>query len=257
MYNQDRYPLRDKAYLDTEEVKGFQDEFNRRGILVLYDFIPPSLQDKMLCEALSLSHSGFQNEDSGNVYLSTDIDPSLPDDHPQRMMLPSKVSVVGDHLIPEGDIAKQVFLDNDVLNFIERVAQLGKVYRYACELGALNYTYMKAGEPLRWHFDQSEFVVSIPIQNPVSGGEFEYAFNIRSKDNPNYEEIRKIIKGDRSRVQATLPPPGSLILFRGKNTMHGVSQVHGDVLRINALLGYALEPNVVSSPYLRRIRYGK
>ena len=62
-------------------------------------------------------------------------------------------------------------------------AALGKptLYRYADPLGALNVAVMTDGDQLWWHFDQTDFVVSIALRDADEGGDFEYVPLIRSR----------------------------------------------------------------------------
>jgi len=72
---------------------------------------------------------------------------------------------------------------------------------------------MGAGEHLLWHFDQTDFVVSILLQDCEAGGDFEYAPNIRSAGAENYDRVRRLLDGDRSDVVRLDMAPGTLALF--------------------------------------------
>ena len=48
-----------------------------------------------------------------------------------------------------------------------------------------------------------------------------------------------------------------MILFQGRYTMHRVTEIKGDTLRLMALLGYVDKPGMTSTDYLRQIRYGR
>jgi len=110
---------------------------------------------------------------------------------------------------------------------------------------------------LRWHFDQSDFVVSINLQDPESGGVYEYIKDLRSPVNENYEGVKEALKGKSKEVKILDAAPGSMILFEGRYTLHRVTEIKGKKPRYGALFGYALKPNVDSTPYLKKIRYGR
>jgi hypothetical protein len=48
---------------------------------------------------------------------------------------------------------------------------------------------MKDGDQLFWHFDQTDFVVSIALRDAEEGGDFEYAPLIRSHDDERYDAV--------------------------------------------------------------------
>ena len=58
-------------------------------------------------------------------------------------------------------------------------------------------------------------------------------------------------------MQTLSSPPGSLVLFEGRYTIHRVSPVQGMRKRLNMLLGYADKPGVKGSKFLQQIRYGR
>jgi predicted 2-oxoglutarate/Fe(II)-dependent dioxygenase YbiX len=116
---------------------------------------------------------------------------------------------------------------------------------------------MKDNDYLRWHFDQSDFVVSIPLQDSESGGEFEFVRHIRSKDAENYDDVAAILRGGTKNVERMRMPPGSLILFEGRYTLHRVTRIKGQTPRLIALLSYDTKPDTDSSDYLKMIRYGR
>ena len=49
--------------------------------------------------------------------------------------------------------------------FLAALLDRSTLYRYADPLGALNLAVMGDGDELHWHFDQTDFVVSLAIQS--------------------------------------------------------------------------------------------
>ena len=116
---------------------------------------------------------------------------------------------------------------------------------------------MIEGEQLQWHFDQTDFVVSLAVQTAESGGEFEVAPRIRSADDERYDEVAAVLAGDRSNV-VTLPmTPGTLLIFEGRHSLHRVSPISGTTLRHVGLLAYDTKPGRMGSDLLRADRYGR
>ena len=93
-----------------------------------------------------------------------------------------------------------------------------------------------------WHFDGNEFTLSILVQKAEKGGLFEYAPSIRSKDNENFENVKKVLKGDRKLVKSLDLKPGDLQIFKGRFSMHRVTKIEGKISRYIALPCYVKDP---------------
>ena len=69
--------------------------------------------------------------------------------------------------------------------------------------------YYLPGDELGWHFDNADFVVTLMLQAPHSGGGFEFAPMLRSADDRNDEGVRALLAGtsDRVRTMSGAPAP--------------------------------------------------
>lgn len=133
----------------------------------------------------------------------------------------------------------------------------GPIYRYGDPFGALNLAVMDDGDRLQWHFDQTDFVVSLAIQSAASGGYFEVVPRLRSADDEHYDEVGSVLAGDRSRVISLPMTPGTLLIFEGRHSLHRVAPIVGPLSRHVALLAYDTAPGTVGSELLRQARYGR
>ncbi len=251
-----RYPLTDSGGEGARLATRCREDLNRRGACVLEGFIRPDALRRFVDECASLESQSHHNALTGNAYLG-ETDDSLPADHPVNMTDTTALGVVAYDQIPPNHGLRRLYEWPVLLDFLARAAGKKELYYYECPLGAMNIAVMKQGDYLRWHFDQSDFVVSIPVRDPGGGGLFEYARHIRSADDEHYEDVAAVLRGDRSRVEVLDCPPGSLVLFEGRYTLHRVTPIQGSRTRLTALLGYADRPGVVSSEHLRMIRYGR
>ena len=116
---------------------------------------------------------------------------------------------------------------------------------------------MKPDGILPWHFDSCEFTLSIMIQKPEKGGVFEYCPYIREAGNENFEEVKKVLDGDRKRVQQLELEPGDLQIFKGRFTLHRVTKIEGNRSRYLCIPAYVLDPWRVNTPEHARTIYGK
>lgn len=253
----DRYPLDELNSAAGQRLsKEINQIFYQEGLAVLEGFIRPQALAEAVKEVTSLMPLAHHQHVVGNAYLSS-IDVSLPEDHAQRLTDSTQLGAIANDQVSEDSLIKQVYLLPEVTQFIQGIIDRGPIYKYACALSSFNYTVMQAGDKLRWHFDQSDFVVSIPIQAAGVGGDFEYVKNIRSATDENFAAVKKLLLGDMTGVQKAVTPAGSLVLFQGRYTIHRVTQVQGNIPRLGALLSYANQPDIVGTDYLKLIRYGR
>ena len=89
------------------------------------------------------------------------------------------------------------------------------------------------------------------------GGVFEYCPNIREPGNENFEEVQKVIAGDRTRVRQLKLEPGDLQIFKGRFTLHRVTKVEGQKSRYMCIPAYVLDPWRVNTPEHSKAIYGK
>jgi hypothetical protein len=100
-------------------------------------------------------------------------------------------------------------------------------------------------------------VVSLAVQDADTGGDFEVAPKIRTADEEHYGDVARVLAGERDRV-VTLPmTPGTLLVFAGRYSLHRVSPIGGDTLRLVGLFGYDTKPGTMSSDLLKEVRYGR
>lgn len=252
-----RYPVLNFASGDgKKKVDAWRQELRETGACVLEGFLTPEATKLMVEQSTKLIPISFWNALTGNAYLSK-IDETLPPDDARRLVDTTALGVVAYDQVPTSDALSLLYRWQVMTDFIAAIVGRGTLYHYKCPMGALNVSVMKDNDYLRWHFDQSDFVVSIPLQDSETGGEFEYVRHIRSKENENYDAVAKVLNGGRDGVEVLKMPPGSLILFEGRYTIHRVTRIKGETPRLIALLSYDTKPDTDSSDYLKMIRYGR
>jgi hypothetical protein len=253
----DRYPLLD---VDGPRLTAVVDDARRElaatGACGLAGFVRPEAMPVVLADAESLALLAHRSGGLGNAYLRVP-DPDLPEDHPRRWTCPYSLGAVAYDLFPPESPIRLLYEWDPMLRLIEAVLDRGPLYRYADEYGALNLAVMRAGDQLQWHFDETDFVVSLGIRHASEGGDFEVAPRVRSADDECYGEVAAVLAG-RSEGVIHLPiTPGTLLIFEGRHSLHRVTPIVGPVERLVALLSYDTQPGTVSSERLRRVRYGR
>jgi hypothetical protein len=227
-----------------------------RGAAELAGFVTTEGVAALQADADALAERSFHSGGVGTAYLELPED-HWPKDHPRQTWAPYAVGAVGYDVIPNASPLRRFYESAILLAFLEVVLDRGTLHRYADPCGALNLAVMGEGDELQWHFDQTDFVVSLAIQPAEHGGDFDVVPRIRSGDDERYDDVAAVLGGDDDRV-VTLPmTPGTLLVFEGRHSLHRVSPITGSTLRHVGLLAYDTKPGTVSSDLLREVRYGR
>jgi hypothetical protein len=225
----DRWPMNDNA-LTSQLNQAFVDE----NIVVLPGFIKSSALPALVAECDELAKVAYHTTVNANL------------------------EVVAYDQFPNDSVIRALYEWEPLMEFVARVLGEKQLYRYADPFGALNLAVMRDGHELGWHFDQTDFVVSIAFQPSLEGGHFENVPRIRSMGNDNAETVAAIRNGERDDLVRLEPmTPGTLMVFNGRWSYHRVSKVHGAVARHVALLAYDTKPGTDSNTELKLGRYGR
>jgi len=226
------------------------------GAVELPGFLGPDGIAALVADADDLAPRAHHSEGVGTAYLEYP-DFSLPDDHPRLTWGHYAVGAVPYDLMPTDSLLRQVYEWEPLRVLVEDVLDRGPIHRYADPFGALNLAVMHEGDELQWHFDQTDFVVSLAVQTADHGGLFEVFPRIRTADDEHYEDVAAVLAGRRDGV-VTLPMvPGTLLVFEGRYSLHRVSPVGSGLVRHVGLLAYDTRPGTMGSELLRENRYGR
>ncbi len=232
-------------------------QFRAEGICILPGFLRPEAVEALVLESDRLAPLAHRSATRATVHLAG-ADPSLPADDLRAIALDSSVEVVGYDLFPADSSLRALYESDTLLEFIGACLGVEELHRYADPFGALNLAIMRDGDRLGWHFDMTDFVVSIAIQSSVDGGEFENAARIRSAEDPNTAGIHSVLDGtDPDLVRIEPMTPGTLMIFNGRWSLHRVDPIVGEVPRYVALLAYDTRPGTDSTDTLKLARYGR
>ena len=132
------------------------------------------------------------------------------------------------------------------------------LYEYADPLSSINVHYANEGQQLNWHFDNSEFAITLLLQSPEEGGSFDYVKDLISAETGdlNYDDVEAYVDGLREPTSLSVEP-GALMLFGGRNSMHRVTPTIGNQTRILVVLAYNSEPDISLSEQARMTFYGR
>lgn len=196
----------------------------------------------------------FLHERRHNIYFKKLGD--LPKDHPALQEFhTSNRTLCADQI--EGSALLRLYEWPEFAQFL--AATMGKPELHVMDdpLARVNVMSYQEGQALNWHFDRSEFTTTLLLQSPDQGGGFEYRTDLRSDEDPNYDGVARLLNGaDRDSKVITLSP-GTLNVFKGKNTAHRVTPVVGGKPRVIAVFSYYENPGVTFSDSERIGFYGR
>lgn len=227
------------------------------GALVLHGFIRPAALAAMAAEGDAGRGDAHFCTQHHSVYL-TPPDPDLPDDHPaNRQVTSSKGCICDDRIAPDSPL-RRLYDDAGFRAFVARVTGQAALHPYADRLSSINLHYAERGQELGWHFDNSSFAITLLIRKPPAGSRFEYVRDLRDADagEMNHAGVDALLRGETAPSVLTMEP-GTLVLFRGRDSIHRVSPNESDVTRLLAVLAYNAEPGIALSESARLTFYGR
>jgi hypothetical protein len=247
--------VHDIVDLDWSFVDTGRAQMREIGACEIPGFVRAGALPTLIEDARRLAPRAHRSGGPGTVYLGFP-DESFPPDHPRQWLGNYGVGAVAFDMFPPESPIRQLYEWDELLRFVAAILALDVIYPYADPLGALNLAVMTEGDELQWHFDQTDFVVSLALQDSDQGGDFEVAPMIRSAGNERYDAVARVLAGDRSEL-VTLPmTPGTLLVFAGRHSLHRVSPIRGSP-RLVGLFGYDTKPGTTSSELLKEVRYGR
>lgn len=254
--NLEKYPFygSDES-LKNEFIENCRQTYLRTGICELPEFILSSALDSLVDEANQCMESAYFCDNSHNAYLNTPDNSKGPGSVENTMERTFVGSIPYDR-VDSGSLLNQIYLWDPLKDFIGRVLGKSPFYRFSDPMGACSINVFVEGGEHGWHFDESEYSVTLMLQSPVRGGEFEYVPLIRELENEK-SIVMDVLHGKRNYVESLPFMPGTLLIFGGKQTLHRVTKVSGPTPRLVPVLCFAEEPDMVNSEHVQKLFWGR
>jgi hypothetical protein len=254
----DTFPIDD---LDSDRgralVSNCREQLAESGVCNLPGFITPAAVATMVALASTLAEKAWHSDQSHTVYFE-DVDPDVAGDHPRAYTIRSAKRGIAYDYVPADAPLCRLYESADLTRFIGAVLGKPVLYRSADPLDALQITLFEPTDELGWHFDNSEFSVTVMYQQAEAGGDFLYVPALRSEADENYAGVRRVLLGEDLDSVKTLPSaPGTLAVFQGRNAVHRVSPVEGGIARVNSVLTYGERPDMRLSDLTSLLFYGR
>jgi hypothetical protein len=252
-----RYPINDPsgaAYLEL--IQACQDRLRDQGVAELSGFLTPAAVSDMLALAGRLAGRAWASDQPHTAYFEP-VDDFAGAAHPRALLQHSAKKAIAFDQIPADAPVRRLYESDDLTTFIASVLGKPVLYRSADPLDALEIAIFGEGDELGWHFDNSEFSVTLMYQQPEEGGHFEYCPWLRTDDDQNYLRVQEILNGSPDGVLRLPTGPGTLAVFRGQHALHRVTPVSGPRPRINSVLTYGERPGMKLKELTQRLFYGR
>lgn len=216
----------------------------RDGMFNLDGFLrPEAALAEAAAHAPKMASESFNHARHHNIYFKKSV-PDLDEDHPAlKLHETSNNTLCSDQLT--GSRVSQIYQWPPFVAFLAEVMEKDKLHPMADPLAAFNVMAYAEGQALNWHFDRSEFTVTLLLQAPEIGGIFEYRTDLRTADDPNYDGVADLLNGQDPLMRQMNVMPGTLNVFKGVNTPHRVTQVQGPRARMIAVLTYYERPGAM------------
>lgn len=256
MVNLDRCPIED---LDSADGAAFaraaRGRFLKDGSCMLPGFIRPEALEILAEEANACVGDAWFCRGSHNVYL-TEPSPDVPAGDVATRYERTFVGSVPYDRIGEHSSLRRLYEWDPLKELIRVVLAKPQLHRFADPLGACSVNVFVDGGEHGWHFDESEFSVTLMVQAPESGGAFEYVPRIRGRADEK-SIVAAVLDGDRRHVRELPFTAGALLIFGGRETLHRVTRVSGTMPRLVPVLAYAERPGLENSDEVRMLFWGR
>lgn len=214
------------------------------GMFNLDGFLKPdAAQAEADAHNPKMASESFLHAREHNIYFKKDV-PGLTDDHPaMQLHVTSNNTLCSDQL--EGSRVAAIYQWDPLVSFLAEVMDKPALYPMDDPLAAFNVMAYQEGQALNWHFDRSEFTVTLLLQAPDKGGVFEYRTDLRTSEDANYDGVAKLLNGEDPEMQQMNVIPGTLNVFKGVNTPHRVTKIEGNRPRMISVLTYYEKPGAM------------
>tara|TARA_R110002072_G_scaffold56097_4_gene145521 strand:- start:1815 stop:2645 length:831 start_codon:yes stop_codon:yes gene_type:complete len=257
--NLEQYPLNDRENPQRRQlVEQCKSDLANNLYCVIPNIILTEALDAMSAEAKGLLPVSNHNNALRNCYLHRQVDASLAEDHPRNLQDRSSVRMIAYDQIPDTSPLKLFYQSEMVRQLVAEIVNEGELFVNEDPYQPANYVCYRNKDESSWHFDSdNSFTMTLMIQPSDSGGNFEMSPNTRSLPDENYEHVGEVLGGKRNDTVISVGrEPGALCIFKGCNSLHRVTPVRSDKLRIMGVFVYEFSAGIVGDPEVNATIYG-
>lgn len=228
------------------------------GCAILPGFVHAQGVETLVAEAEKVAPFAYLSSARTNAYFSKD-DPKLPIDHPVRQFYDrSNGFIPADNFGPHSPL-RAIYEAPQFMPFIRAALEEpeDRFFRYDDPLADVIINMVEEGDGFPWHFDTNNYTVTLAIQNPEEGGAFEYAPNLRSAMDENFDGVARVLNGQNPQVRSIDLQPGDLQIFRGRHSLHRVTPMRGSRPRYVGIFSFVETEGMCGGVERTRQLYGR
>lgn len=248
--NLSAYPINQP---DSAEYKAVINEHRHNlaetGLINLENFLTPEGIDTFREQIYARIPDAYYSVHGAQAYFDK-FPGQLPSD-----VLGSETYCMGHHQL-QSTAMDALYRWQPTRQLIAALTDNSEVFLHEDPTNALVVQMYKPGCWTGWHFDRAIFTTIINLGEPAGGGVFECAPEIRTEDNPHYDDVRKVLLNESERVHRYEMKAGSLTLMLGRYSIHRVTTIQSGTDRISLVLKYETQPGVFISAADRKLIYG-
>ena len=256
MVDLERCPIDD---LDSPDGATFAQSARQRflqdGLCLLPEFIRREALEVLAEEANGWIGDAWFCRSTHNIYL-TEASPDMPAGDVATRQERTFVGSIPYDRIGERSALRGLYRWEPLKDLVGAVLGEPRLHRFADPLGACSVNVFVDCGAHGWHFDESEFSVTLMVQAPESGGAFEYVPGIRGRGDEK-SMVAAVLDGDRRHVRELPFTAGALFMFAGRQTLHRVTRVSGARPRLVPVLAYSERPGLANSDEVRMLFWGR
>ena len=240
-----------------EIVKSVRLDLAEDGCAVLSNFLSVEGLDTIANEAEERKSQAYYAESKlCNVYLANG-NPNEAEYHPQNIFLERTNGFITADLLGKGTYSHMLYHWLPLREFLAICLSKKKLYIYEDPVSNMIVNLCKPRQTFNWHFDTNEFTITFLLRGAGSGGYFEYVPNLRTKSDECFNEVKKVLDGDRSRVKRLNLNAGDLQFFLGRFSLHRVTHNIGSTDRLLLIQSFTEMPGIIGNPQRVKDLYGK
>jgi hypothetical protein len=233
----------------------YSSKLEKDGILIFNSFIGKDGLKTLQDEANDLKKHSYRSSSEYNVYVS-DYDDKFPPVSPRNRIMSTTKKCIPNDLIPKDSILQRLYDSSFLKDFFCELLDKENLYPYEDSLSSININYYDKGDALGWHFDNSDFTITLLIKNCTKGGVYEFFNDMRYKDGKeDYAFVEKILDNEVSGTKID-SFEGDLMIFKGNKSIHQVTTVE-EGERILVTFNYNEKIGVSLSEKSRKTFFGR
>ena len=240
-----------------EIVKYVRLDLTEDGCSVLSNFLSVEGLDTIGNEAEERKSQAYYAESKlCNVYLANG-NPNEAESHPQNIFMERTNGFITADLLGKGTYSYKLYHWRPLREFLAACLSKKKLYIYEDPVSNMIVNLCKPGQTFNWHFDTNEFSITFLLRGAESGGYFEYVPNLRTKNDECFDEVKKVLNGDCSRVKRLNLNEGDLQFFLGRFSLHQVTHNTGNKDRLLLIQSFTEMPGIFGNPQRVKGLYGR